>query len=257
LTFFVVTDTKKRRETGEEKEVVYSPTRLLGCHRRAVLEASTDFYTDIDDSYPLTRGNMVHAMMEGAAYPYAIGVMRERRIWVDVETKHGVAKFGGKPDVVVFKGRDEDGRLLAKVVDYKSKVEVTHDLVAAQDDHVAQVNMYAWLVSQVYSAEYGAPVVVDELEVMYCGLNKPRRFTSAGTLETRGKMLTRSPKTYATLTLAAIPLWPLEKTALAVRRRLTRLLSPRNGLPERLPEEKQWMCNSCPVNKVCWAKEND
>lgn len=250
---------ERLRET-RGRGVVFSPTRLLGCHRRQVLERSVDYYSDVEDSYPLLRGNLIHQAMESTRYPGVEAVIREQQLWTTVQTCFGPQRFESTPDLIVVQ-RVESGVAHLKIVDYKSKNEIGHDLVAPLPDHVAQLNMYAWLVTRALPAVLGLDgVVVDEVELMYIGSNKPRRFTSAGPLQTRGKLLTRKPRTYATLTLAAVPLWPVLRTERGIVRHIERMLTPSETLPPVLPEDKQWVCNYCPVAATCWAtdkKERD
>ena len=248
---------EKLRRTGTD-EPKFSPTRILGCQRREVLGRMVDYYTDIDDSYPMTRGNMIHALMEDSRYPGALGVLRELQLHTQVDTRFGPQDFESKVDLVVVKGLV--GKVFSvKVTDYKSKGEVGHDLVKAYPNYVAQVNIYRWMLMRELAKGMGwegAEVDVDELEIEYCGMNKPRRFTSAGPLTTRGKMLTRKPRTYAELELAAIPIWPLDKVEAAVVRRIEmRLeLEEQGKLPPVLPEEDQWQCLRCPLQQECWQR---
>lgn len=256
---------EKLRREPYEGEPKFSPSRILSCQRKEMLAREVPYYTDIDDSYPLTRGNMVHALMEDARYPGALGVLREQQLWTTVDTRFGPQRFEGKVDLIVIKALNHNVRdvepgqpehwYTAKVTDYKTKGEVGHDLVKAYPNYIAQVNIYRWLVERELRIN-DCPMVVDELEIEYAGMNKPRRFTSAGPLKTKGKMLTRSPRTYAELELAPIPLWPLEQVEAAVVRRIEmRLEHEQNGtLPDVLPEAEQWQCLRCPLNKECWER---
>src|ERR1700731_3234391 len=70
-----------------------------------------------------------------------------------------------------------------------------------------QINMYAWLVRRCLPEILEVERVdVDELEILYLSQKKTRRFTSAGALKERGKLLARKSNTQDTLTLEAIPL---------------------------------------------------
>jgi hypothetical protein len=218
-----------------------------------VLQRETDYYTDVDYAYPLMRGNMLHALMEASRYPGAIGCLRERQFHTLVKTAYGEVPFESRPDLIVLKAVDGD-TLRCKVVDYKTKTDVGHDLTAPLFNHIAQINMYRWLVMRELPKECGFQVDVDELEIEYCAMSKPRRFTSAGPLVTRGKMTKRSPREYAPLELEAIPLWDLEAVEKAVVRRIELRLAPRESLPAVLPPEEQWMCERCDVAAVCWER---
>jgi CRISPR/Cas system-associated exonuclease Cas4 (RecB family) len=212
-----------------------------------------DWFQDIDAAFPLLRGNLIHQAMETTRYPGSEGVLREKQLWTTVDTCYGPQRFESTPDLLVIQ-RVEGEVAHVKVVDYKSKSDIGHDLTAALPAHVAQVNMYAWLVTRALPAVLDMEsVVVDEVEVMYIGSNKPRRFTSAGPLQTRGRMLTRKPRTYEVLTLAKLPLWSMARTQKGVVAHIERMLTPTDTLPPVLPEDEQWRCLSCPVNAVCWS----
>jgi hypothetical protein len=247
---------EKIRVDPHERSIQFSPTRILSCFRQSVLKGQVDYYTDVDNAYPLMRGNMLHAMMEMSRYPGAIGCLREHQFHTTVHTAYGDVPFESKPDLIVIK-EAQDGVLKCKVVDYKTKTDVGHDLTAPIFNHIAQVNMYRWLVMRELPKECGWDVDVDELEIEYCAMAKPRRFTSAGPLVTRGKMTKRSPRQYADLPLEAIPVWELDAIEKAVVRRIELRLAPREALPEVLPPEEQWMCERCDVAKVCWDRYRD
>lgn len=237
------------RSDDEPSGTAHSPSRIQGCARQAVLQESHDWFMDIEHQYPMTRGNMVHALMEKATYPGALAVVREKRLTTCIETKFGKQTFTGKPDLVVLKRFDGD-RFIAKVVDYKSKNAIGHDLVAAAIEHQIQVNLYAWLVERELTHE-GYPVVVDELEIVYADMSKVRRFTSEGYLTAPGKMVKRSPRQYETLDLAPIKLKDATWAEGFVRSRIERRVAAFEELPPVLPSEEAWKCHRCPVFAVC------
>jgi CRISPR/Cas system-associated exonuclease Cas4 (RecB family) len=237
------------REPGSR---AFTPTRILACPRQAVLQEDSDYYIDVDHAYPMTRGNMVHALMESARYPGVMATIREQRFKTMIDTKYGPQKFSGKCDLVIVKDLD-DGVYHVNIVDYKTTSRIGHDLIRAYDDHIAQVNMYAWLVTRELPAmlEF-TPVVVDTVEIEYYAMEKARRFTSAGTLYARGKRIPKThPWEYETLELMPIPLYPMETNEAAIRRRIERRLEP--GLPPILPEEDRWKCDRCPVHDLCYS----
>lgn len=236
-----------------EREIRFSPTRILSCFRQSVLKGEVDYYTDVDYAYPLMRGNMLHALMEMSRYPGAIGCLREHQFHTSVHTQYGDVPFESKPDLIVIKAA-AGGKLICKVVDYKTKTDIGHDLTAPIFSHIAQINMYRWLVMRELPKLCGWEVDVDELEIEYCAMAKPRRFTSAGPLVTRGKMTRRSPRQYAPLDLEPIPIWSLEAVERSVIRRIELRLAPRDELPEVLPDEEQWMCERCDVADECWRR---
>lgn len=278
------------REPGIES---FTPTRIMGCHRQAVLMEDHDYYIDPDLDYPKVRGHMIHALMEKARYPGAVSVLREKRMRLDLNAGttragEGPLLFTAKPDLVVVKRVENihnetplalentiTPRATFKVVDYKSKSEIKHELTETFYEHELQVNMYAWMVAQnpaIYNerGEYlgttvellglaGIPeleLVCDEVEIVYCDMKKVRRFTSKGSTQTRGKRLNRSrPYQYETLTLAPIHLWTPEKVGRFIRRRIDERLAAKEELPPILPESERWRCDYCPLADLCYGLE--
>lgn len=248
----------------------FTPSRLMGCDRRAGLETRHDTWLDVDAAFPMFRGNMVHALMEqeGSRYPGALGGLREMRFSTAVETKYGTKRFSGKPDLIVVK-RAEPLLLMdsqtdqpvilyrCKIVDYKSTSEIKHELVAAHRTHQMQVNMYAWLVERELARHLNQPVLVkvDELEIVYVDMRKTRRFTSAGPLTARGKRLNRSaPYQYETLDLAPIKLLPMGQVEAWIRTHIeARIRATTEVLPPPLSGEAAWVCRTCPVSEICFS----
>lgn len=231
----------------------FTPSRLLGCVRQPVIMGDSDYYVDVDQAYPALRGNMIHALMERATYPGALLVIREHRFSQTVMTKEGPKPFTGKADVVVVKSI-RDGVIYVKVIDYKSTGEIGHDMTEARMSHQLQINMYAWLATQELPALLELPnhiVVVDELEIVYCSMKKIRRFTSAGSRQTRGKRKTVRPLSYEQITLAPLNFWSIHKTGLYIRHKIEERLDAKVKLPDILEGDDAWLCNYCPVFAVC------
>jgi len=193
------------REPGVES---FTPTRIMNCHRQSVLMDEVDYYTDAEKSWPLVRGHMVHALMEGARYPGVLNYTREKRMRHYIPTKYGPQLFTAKPDLLVVKRIDQvektrqnakgvyepsgsSMRALLKVVDYKSKNGIKHELTAPSYENSLQVNMYGYVASQnpaIHNerGEYqgrlsdilGLPgdtqFVVDELEIVYVDMARVR-----------------------------------------------------------------------------------
>ena len=236
----------------EPSSRAFTPSRLLSCIRQAQLQEDTDYFIDIDHSYPLMRGNMVHALMEASRYPGVLGTIRERRFRTMVETSQGEKLFSGKSDVVIVKQLDDTGVYHVNIVDYKTKSKIGHDMVRAEDDHIAQINMYAWLVTRELPKSLGGPVVVDTVEIEYFAMEKSRRFTSAGPLYAKGKRITGTkPWQYETLELAPLPLYPLDLVEQAIKNRIEQRLRPE--LAPILPDEERWKCDRCPVRELCYS----
>lgn len=245
--------TSPEREPGP---MSFTPSRLMGCPRQAQLQEHTDYFSDVDYAYPLTRGHMVHALMEKGRYPGALSTIREQRFETKIETAYGPQSFSGKMDLVVINSFDPNTALWhVGIVDYKTKSKIEHSLVRAEDDHIAQVNMYAWLVSKALPPALGfedGTVVIDWLEIEYYAMEKARRFTSAGPLTARGKRITGThPVEYETLTLLPVPMYSLDGVEKSIRRRIELRLQPE--LAPILDVEDRWKCERCPVYEVCYG----
>jgi hypothetical protein len=251
------------REPGVES---FTPTRLLGCPRQPALQAGADYYVDVDQAYPAFRGNMVHALMERTTFPGAVQVIREHRFALTVMTRYGPQPFTAKPDLVVVKRVDYDETMKAtlhvKIVDYKSTGDIGHDFTAAKLEHQLQANMYAWIVSRCLLDVVELPeaedveIVIDEVEIVYCSMKKIRRFTSAGERQTRGKMRTRKPATYESITLEPIRLWDLGKLHRYIIRKIEERIAAKTTLPDILEGEDAWLCDYCPVKALCYEIGN-
>ena len=228
----IVRPNQERIDSG----VVYSPSSIASCHRQAVLSRENDYYADVKQGYKLVRGSIVHkGLSQEPPYPGVLGVVRELRMKAPINTRYGEQVFHGQADEVVLLRIDRIGMghayaesdqltwknvLHVKIVDYKTRSEVGHDLIAPDKRHVHQVNQYAWLVKKFLPAwlhsywedENGEPleeyvdhlflapnfpvtlfnideVVVDELSITYMDMKRPRTFTSKGFLYDQGKQL--------------------------------------------------------------------
>lgn len=238
---------------------IFSPTYLLDCDRKAGLTYERDWYVDIYDAWPMLRGTLVHSLMQSNRYPGAVGILRETEMVVEIETAYGPQKMAGQPDLVVVNRIEETAEgpiAYVKIVDYKSTSEIKHDLTAAKPDHVRQVNMYAWLVRRwlpQHHRDSRMRVEVEEIEIVYLDFKKVRRFTSAGPLVTRGKMKTRSPKTYETSTLAPMTLHSDALVERNIRRLIEAKLESREELPPAYEpgDDNYWKCAYCPVADAC------
>lgn len=174
-----------------------------------------------------------------------------------------------------------------KVVDYKSKANIEHGPANHKTDpdrieeghaqavrkHQMQVNLYAWLFAQELPSHLNgwfedsqehedvslnAPlphidrVVVDEIEILYADMNKTRRFTSAGPLQTKGKRTSMSPLTYATLILDPIHLMRPSSVARWIQREIEAAIDAQTVLPAPLKGRAAHdNCFFCPVKEKC------
>lgn len=276
-----------------QEDVTFSPSSLSACHRQDALKTEKDWYLDVRQGWKMTRGTIIHeGMGHEPAYPGVLGVVREKRMAAQINTKYGTHTFKGKPDLVVLNSiekltgpveyLDENGKLRLsgasetktvlkiKIVDYKTKSEVGHDLVMADDRYVYQVNEYGWLAAQYLphwlnlyqlpsDPEYPGSndyrehlflndgvslphidsVVVEELSIVYMDMKQTRTFTSRSTLEARGKMLSdkidgrwvrRKPAEYETLDLMPIHLFRPKYTESLIRQGIETQIESRTSL---------------------------
>jgi hypothetical protein len=256
------------REPGVES---FTPTRVLGCARQPVLMGESDYHVDVDSAYKMVRGNMVHALIQTARYPGAVTIIREQRMKVMVQTKYGQQLFTAKPDLIVVTridpGPDDNSCapvVHVRVVDYKSTNEIAHQFTEPKLDHQLQVNMYAWVASQCLldylpHAEHlaqDAVVQVDGVELAHFAMNKTRRFVSEGPRLDRGKMLTRNPKTFETITLAPITLWDMDLVGQFIARKIEERIEAEIKLPDILEGDAAWRCDYCPVRNLCYQIGN-
>lgn len=263
-----------------QEEVKFSPSSLSSCHRQEALKTGQDWYVDVKAAYKTVRGTIVHqGMGEEPAYPGILGVVREKRMAAPINTMYGQQVFKGKPDMVALLYM-EDHTLHIKVVDYKTKTEVSHDLVRADDRYVYQVNEYGWLASQFLPDWLNAGagpelrlndgivlptiegVVVDEVSIMYMDMAKTRTFTSSGYLSDRGKMLgdkingkwrRRVPPEWDSLELEPIPLFDPSYTESLIVNGIENQIKASIELAEPVHgEDAKLMCRNCPVRQSCY-----
>ena len=259
-----------REQNQELRPDEFTPTRLIDCPRKAQLQLSQDWYLDVDRAWPALRGTIMHARLETLPKgPGMLGEVREVRLQTTIQTRYGPQIVKGKSDlIVVLDVEDSEVALQVveervegnqpvmriKVVDYKSKGQVEHDLTKADSRHIIQINLYGWLAARALPVSLGRPelrVEVAELEIMYVGANKPRRFTSAGPLKADGKFIDRRAGTHEELTLEAIPIRPLDKIEEWVIRRVETVIEAREFLPPPLTGKEAEICQWCPVRQQC------
>lgn len=250
----------RQEDSDQPSSDAFTPTRLLGCSRQQVLLSEHDHYTDINQSWPLVRGNMVHALMESASYPGAVGVVREQRFQVEIETPYGPQLFSAKPDLIVLKEfiSDSGFKFKVKIVDYKSTGKIDNQLDEPKIAHQLQVNMYAWIVTQCLSSYLETPseIDVDELEIVYADFSSVRRFTSAGSREVPCRRKVKGKLVDDILELAPIRRWSMDAIGRYIQAKIVEKLEARAKLPDILEGDDAWICRYCPVRDICYEIGN-
>jgi CRISPR/Cas system-associated exonuclease Cas4 (RecB family) len=234
-----------------------SATELLGCPRKLVLRRRVDYWEKPSEAYWRFRGQMGHALVEDYHDP-ADGVIAEVRFEAQID---GLT-ISGKPDALYYVDRAHladykttkalpktwkvytcpkcdqvlrEGQWAARRgttlkccgESYKPKSIVAELPPRAYGSHVAQLNIYRWLLVQNGRE-------VRSMEVVY--------------LDMTGML--RVP----------VSLWPLSRVEDLIRERL-RPLRPYydNGIeaPKTLPtgvqddEDRRWECRYCAVVEQC------
>lgn len=239
-----------KKETEEPDGLEHSPSRILGCHRRAILEAREDCYFDVDYAYASLRGTLIHTGLEHVAHTDS--TVAEKRVTTMVDTDYGPQPFQAKSDNIVILSEDEDD-VHIKVRDWKTTGEIGHDFLKADIKHQMQVNCYAYVARQEPEQWLGRKknVIVDELEVQYFGFTKPRRFTSKGSLPVVGK----KPRGGEAEMLETEPIrvLPMYRVEAFIRKSIERRMRERQAatLPPPLEGEAAKWCFRCPVFAAC------
>lgn len=122
-----------RGNEGKRNGTGLSATTILQCPVQTILKADVDYFESPADYHARWRGTGVHAMAEVGG-PYD-GVVQERRIRKTVDVLGEPIEITGQPDWYDERFKHLD--------DWKSSKKCP---AAPYDDHVAQVNIYAWLI---------------------------------------------------------------------------------------------------------------
>lgn len=247
----------------EPSGLEHSPSRILGCHRQAILEETNDYYISLEYEYASLRGTLIHSGIELTGI-HTSQVIQEDRVTTMVDTKYGPQPFTAKSDCIVVLSTEHNLRhretkepefvYHARIVDYKTVGEIGHDFTRAQPKHQMQVNCYAYVAVKEAAKLFKASctVVVDELEIDYFGFTKARRFTSLGPLLTKGHK-PRGADVAEELELKPIQMLPLDKVEAFIRRSIERRIEERKSpiLPPQLVGEAAKWCPRCPVVGPC------
>ena len=199
---------------GARRDAGISATGLVGCLRQTYLSITTEYYQHPIRLMPALRGQLFHALFERAERP---GLVRERRFAREID---GVV-VTGQPDEI-----DPSRRLL---VDYKTKPRLPD---AVSEAHVAQLNVYRWIVADGYDLATGEPVnlAIDQLGIVFVTMHE--------------------------LTKRAVPLWDLAETEAWVRPRARALRAALDGgdWPARVvpdPAQRSLCYDWCPHYRRC------
>jgi CRISPR/Cas system-associated exonuclease Cas4 (RecB family) len=181
-----------------------SVTALVGCTRQAYLKATGPYYQRPDQQYWAYRGTLGHVLVERGA---GDTIVAERRFDRDLLLPNGrTVTITGQPDEI-----DPARGLL---LDYKT-TDRAPKLLSPM--HIAQLNVYRWLVAPHYP--------IDRLGIVYLTMREARK--------------------------VAAPIWPDGQ----VERYLIERAGPlaeayaTGAWPERT--EDTWLCRYCPVAAAC------
>lgn len=233
-----------RGETGEKPDAsAHTPSRLLGCFRQPILQQQNEYYIDVHHQKAALRGDLIHfgfeKMVEGDA-----SIVTEKRVHYSVPTKYGPQDFSAQPDHIDIL-EESDGVAIIDIWDWKSR-EFGNELVRADTKHIAQIWMYAWLVTRTAEQWLGrnVEVVVRSVNICYIASNNQRIFTSLGGQEAIGKK-------GLVLALAPIPTVKPETIEKLIIRQIEAKVAARDKLPPILQGEAARWCFRCPVVVAC------
>ena len=170
-------------------------TELIGCIRKARLQRTVQYALTPKQAFWMWRGSLIHAMLEDHRPDEVL--LAEKRLFAKV----GKVTLTGKPDALLT------GNHLA---DYKSTERLPRE---PHDHHIAQLNVYAWLLAQ-------NRLRVQSAEIVYISMMEPRRMP--------------------------VPLVALADTQTYIETQARLLMQKR--LPVR---EETWECTYCAVQIAC------
>src|SRR5690349_4558923 len=131
-----------------------SVTTLVGCTRQAYLKATEPYYQRPDQQYWAYRGTLGHGLVERGA---GEGTVAERRFERDLILPNGrLVTITGQPDEI-----DPARGLL---LDYKTTDRAPRTLSPM---HIAQLNVYRWLVAPHYP--------IDRLGIVYLTMRETKK----------------------------------------------------------------------------------
>jgi hypothetical protein len=244
---------------GIRKREGFTATELLGCLRKVRLKREHDYYLDPEELYWAFRGQLLHDVAKRWVRRGDEDAIAERRfaakVFLDAEP------ISGQPDLVYLDRRhvvdfktcrrlpgtwktyrcqscgevmQEGERVIRKNLKTYScpHCKHAHDYAArltglieepprARPSHVAQINVYTWILAQ-------HDIAIRSGEIIYLDM---------------GGMI-RAP----------VEIWPMTRTAELVEEAYNALLA--EALPDKITcPEDQWQCDYCPVRRICEGQE--
>lgn len=171
-------------------------THLLACAKRVQWQRDHPYWMDPRDAYAMFRGQIGHAIIE-RHHGDEILLSEER-----LNTEFDGVTLTGKPDAVL----DTERRHLD---DYKTTRFIPK---SPYDHHIAQLNLYAWLLHQAKN------LVIGTASIVYLDMAGVARLPA--------------------------PVWPLSETEAYLRERIT-LWKQNTATPVA------YECKSCPLKADC------
>jgi hypothetical protein len=181
-----------------------SVTALTGCVRQAFLKTTEPYYQRPDQQYWSYRGTLGHLLAERGAGP---DIVAEQRFERELRLPSGrEVTITGKPD--------EIDPVRGLLIDYK-----TTDRAPRQPSplHIAQLNVYRWVVAPTYE--------IERLGIVYLTMKGVQK--------------------------ASVPLWPDGQVERFLQERAGALAEAYVGGEWPALTEDRWMCNFCPVTAAC------
>lgn len=207
------------QQAVKERPDAVTVTSLLANPRHVKLERANEYFSEPGNNYATFRGNIVHSIME--QYGSDDSTIEQR-----VEREFGEIVISGQPDTVQI--RTTNGRTLLR--DWKSTKELPR-YDNAYSNHMAQVNLYRWVL--------GLDPVSTDLEVVYVSMEGVKIIPlKHGGRSARGRAISEQH-------------WSDERVNKFIEERLT-LYNVQPILKyEDIPDDDMWMCNYSPVENLC------
>jgi len=181
-----------------------SVTALTGCVRQAFLKTTEPYHQRPDQQYWSYRGTLGHLLAERGAGPDTVAEQRFER---ELRLPSGrPGPITGRPDEI-----DPSRGLL---IDYKTTDRAPK---LPSPLHIAQLNVYRWLVAPEYQ--------IERLGIVYLTMKGVRK--------------------------ASVPVWPEGQVERFLQERAGALADAYAGGDWPAMTEDRWMCGFCPVAAAC------